>query len=166
MQNIDWPVPTPPGLGEAIEAAGIRRARIDGVMKVSDLAAAEAIIAGYDFVGATRSDIKAQVAALRYEHEIAGTTLAGMPVPTDRESQGLVTGAALAATLDANYAVNWKTTAGFVALSAAQVIGLATAMRSHVQACFDREAALVGTLDALDTVADLQAVDITAGWPE
>lgn len=89
----------------------------------------------------------------------AGITVGGVSLATDDLSQQRITGAALAAMLDPDYAVQWKAGQGFVALTASQVIVLAQAMRAHVQACFDREAEL---LAALETGVPF---DIETGWP-
>lgn len=104
----------------------------------------------------------AQRAAIKARRDVAiasGITVGGVTVATDDQSQSRVMGAAVAAMLDPNYTVQWKTASGFVTLSAPQVIGLATAIRAHVQACFDREAVLLAALDAGE------AVDIETGWP-
>jgi len=45
------------------------------------------------------------------------------------------------------------------------VIGLATGVRQHVQACFDREAGLVAEVEAAATTASLAEIDINSGWP-
>ena len=86
------------------------------------------------------------VAARRWQAEVAGITVSGMQVDTGRDSQALITGAAVSAMLDPTYNVHWKTAAGFVVLNAEQIIGLASTVRAHVQACFDREAELLTAL--------------------
>lgn len=101
------------------------------------------------------------IAARRYQAETAGITVNGMHLPTDRDSQALVTGAALAAWMDQNYTCQWKTAEGFIDLGAQQIIGLASAMRAHVQACFDREAALLAAL----TAGTYTAEQLDQGWP-
>lgn len=106
-------------------------------------------------------DWPALIAARRYTAETAGTTVEGMPIDTGRDSQGLITGAALAAMLDPAYSVRWKTVAGFVDLTAQQIIGVASAVRAFVQASFDREAEL------LAAVADGSITEAMVGenWP-
>jgi hypothetical protein len=101
------------------------------------------------------------IAASRYTAEMAGTVVQGMAIATDDRSQGLITGAALAAMLDAGYTIKWKTAEGFVELTGAQIIGVASAVRAYVQACFDREA------DLLAAVADgsMTAAMLEEGWP-
>lgn len=112
----------------------------------------------------TDGELAAAIAARRYHAETSGTTVNGMPLDTGRDSQALVTGAALAAVLDPAYSCQWKTAsgAGFITLDAQQIIALAGAMRAHVQACFDREAALLAALEA-GTYTDEQ---LEQGWPE
>lgn len=106
-------------------------------------------------------DYPALIAGRRYQAETGGITVNGMPLDTGRDSQALVTGAALAAVIDPNYTCQWKTAGGFIDMSAQQIIALASAMRAHVQACFDREAALLDAL-AAGTYTDEQ---LDQGWP-
>lgn len=100
------------------------------------------------------------IANRRYQAETAGTVVNGMALPTDRDSQALVTAAALAAVIDPSYQCQWKTASGFVRLDAQQIIALACAMRAHVQACFDREAELLADLES-GTYSEEQLGD---GW--
>lgn len=101
------------------------------------------------------------IAARRYEAEAAGITINGMAVATDDRSQSLITGAALAASLDDTYTCNWKTGEGFVLLDAKTLLLIAKTVRAHVQACFDREAVL------LAAVKDGSYTDalLNQGWP-
>ena len=110
---------------------------------------------------AVAPDWPALIAARRYTAETAGTTVEGMPIDTGRDSQGLITGAALAAMLDPAYSVRWKTAAGFVDLTAQQIIGVASAVRAFVQASFDREAELLGAVADGSITAEM----LEEGWP-
>lgn len=105
--------------------------------------------------------IKQRIAASRFVAETAGITAGGRIVDTGRDSQGLITGAAFAATLDPAYVCRWKTPTGFVELDAPTLIATASAVRAHVQACFDREAELLAAL-ADGTFADSM---LKEGWP-
>ena len=102
------------------------------------------------------------VADRRYAVEVGGITLQGLPINTDDRSKLLINGAALEATLDPAYTMRWKTPAGFVDLTGAQVIGVARAVRAHVQACFDREAELLAALDN----GTLTEEALATFWPE
>lgn len=110
----------------------------------------------------TADDHRAAVAAERYKHETAGITLQGMQIDTGRDSQALITGATVQAMLDPAYSLRWKTPAGFVDMTAEQIIAVASAARAHVQACFDREADL---LDAIEDGTYTEAM-LTEGWPD
>ena len=90
----------------------------------------------------------------------AGTTVNGITISTDDLSQQRITGAALAATVDPSTTVRWKLSDdNFVTLDSTQIIAIAQAVRTHIQACFDREAEL---LEALNSG---QSYDLNAGWP-
>lgn len=103
---------------------------------------------------------KQDIAAARYAAETAGTTVNGVTIDSGRDSQALITGAALAAVIDGEYSLNWKTTSGFIHLTAPEIIAVAQAVRAHVQSCFDREGELVALVDAAQTAEDLDAIEI------
>lgn len=104
-----------------------------------------------------------ELAAARYASEVAGVTVNGATVRTDRESQAMITGAALQATQDAAYTCRWKTEKGFVELTAAQIVAVATAVRAHVQAQFDREAELIVQVNVAATVEAVEAITWQGG---
>ena len=106
-------------------------------------------------------DYAHRIAERRWQAEVAGITVNGMQVDTGRDSQALITGAGVSAMRDPDYSVRWKTAAGFVDLDAEQIIGLASTVRAHVQACFDREAELLEAV-ANGTFDDAMLED---GWP-
>lgn len=110
---------------------------------------------------AVAADWKQRIADRRYQAETSGTTIEGMPIDTGRDSQGLITGAALAAVLDADYVLRWKTLSGFVELTGAQIIAVASAIRAFVQACFDRESALLDAVVGGTITAEM----LEEGWP-
>lgn len=101
------------------------------------------------------------IAARRYQAEAAGISVGGMPVATDRDSQGLINGAALSAFMDDTYTCNWKTADGFVKLDAKTILAVARAVRNHVQACFDREGELVSAVQAGTYKPEM----LDQGWP-
>ena len=102
-----------------------------------------------------------RIAARRFQAETGGVTVEGIPVNTERDSQALLTGAAFAASLDPNYQIKWKAATGFVELNRDQVIGLASEVRAFVQACFNREAELLGFVADGSITAEM----IEEGWP-
>ncbi len=101
---------------------------------------------------------RSEIAAARYEAETAGIDVNGFTVRTDRESQALITGAALQAIVDYDYECRWKTSEGFVHLSAEQIKYIAQLVRSHVQSCFDREAELLPLIDAAESPDGLNEI--------
>ena len=109
-------------------------------------------------LAAAKSAKNSEIAAARYAAEIAGVAVGGVTIRTDRESQALITGAALKATQDGTYSCTWKTESGFVTLDSATIIAVADAVRTHVQTCFDAEAAKCMLIDAAQTVEDVEAV--------
>jgi len=128
---------------------------VDATWEIESLSAEEIA----EILAATKSAKKAEIAAARYAAEIAGVAVGGVAVRTDRESQALITGAALKAMQDATYTCRWKTEIGFVTLDSATIIAVADAVRSHVQGCFDAEYAKCVLIDAAQTVEDVEAVE-------
>jgi len=109
----------------------------------------------------TLDDIKAAIAARRYDAEVSGIAVNGVFVDTGRESQTLTTSAALSAMIESTYVCNWKTSKGFVQFDAATLIALAQQIRAHVQACFDRESALLDLLEK----GNYKDYLLDEGWP-
>lgn len=102
-----------------------------------------------------------QIAARRWQVETGGTTVEGVQVNTERDSQALLTGAAFAASIDPDYRIKWKAETGFVDLSAQQIIGVASAVRAFVQSCFDRESELLN--EVKNGTIELSMLE--TGWP-
>ena len=117
---------------------------------------------GEDFIAPTFEDLRnrkyREIAQARYNAEIAGITINGVSIKTDRESQGLITGAALKAMQDNTYTCKWKGIDGFIELTAPQIIAIADAVRQHVQSCFDHEAELLPLIEAATTEAELNLI--------
>lgn len=107
---------------------------------------------------AAKSAKRAEIAAARWAAETAGIDVNGFTVRTDRESQALITGAALQAIVDYDYECRWKTSDGFVHLSAEQIKYIAQLVRLHVQSCFDREAELLPLIDAAESPGNLEVI--------
>jgi len=101
---------------------------------------------------------RSEIAAARWEAETAGIDVNGFTVRTDRESQALITGAALKAMQDSTYSCRWKTESGFVELTAPQILAIADAVRAHVQSCFDREAELVALIEAAESPGEVEEI--------
>lgn len=113
----------------------------------------------------TLAEKKKRIKNRRDEAIYSGVTVEGLPIDTDEVTQGRLAGAALAAVIDDTYTANWKVAGKFVTLSAQQIISIAQAVRSHVQACFDREAALLSLTDQNGDPREPVLDEIDAGWP-
>jgi hypothetical protein len=89
-----------------------------------------------------------------------------MSFSTDETAQAKLTAAVVASVLDNAYQLQWKLADGsFALLDHAALIAAAQGVRTHVQACFDSEAALVQQIVAAADRDALAAVDIESGWP-
>ena len=103
---------------------------------------------------------KAEIATARYNAEIAGVTINRVLIKTDRETQAVLTAACLQAYIDSGYSLNWKTGDGtFVSLPAEKIMAFGTAVRAHVQSCFDHEAELLPLIASAETEAELEAIN-------
>ena len=107
-------------------------------------------------------DYPALIAAERFLREASGVSVEGLNIETTRDSQALIASTGLSAVLDSEYSCNFKTATGFVEIGAAQIIVIAKAVRAHVQACFDRELALLRAIEAGTFHHEMLA----EGWPD
>jgi Domain of unknown function (DUF4376) len=115
---------------------------------------------------AAKTAKRAALADYRWQREVAGMSFMGVPLATDAISQTKYIGAVIAAQIDPQVTIRWKAASGaFLTLDAATIIGVAQAVRAHVQSCFNRESDLVDLINSQTTVPAIEAVDITQGWP-
>lgn len=110
---------------------------------------------------AVAADWMRKIEARRYQAEIGGIELQGLPIATDDRSKTLINGSALKALRNSAYTLRWKTEEGFIDLPAEQVLVMADAVADHVQACFDREA----QLQAAVADGSINAEMLEQGWP-
>ena len=112
-----------------------------------------------------KADKLARLATRRWEVETGGVMFEAKRFATDAVAQTKYVGALLAFQSDPAAAVQWKTADGsFVRLEQSQILALVTAVRQHVQRCFDLEATRA---EQIRTAADptfLDRVDIDNGW--
>lgn len=109
----------------------------------------------------TSETIAVAVAAERFVREASGVMVDGLTIETTRESQTLIAAMGLSAIVDPKYRCNFKSVNGFVEIDAPRILEIAMAVRSHVQACFDRERDLLGALEAGAYKDEMLSV----GWP-
>ena len=114
---------------------------------------------------ALQAQLKSQASALRWVHETGGITVGGVRVSTGIEDQNRIATVLAAAQVAELTSINFKAESGWVALSLAELQGIAAAITAHVQACFTAERAHHEAIDALESVAQALAYDLTAGWP-
>ncbi|TIW97782.1 DUF4376 domain-containing protein [Mesorhizobium sp.] len=135
--------------------------------ETSETTASVKYVVGERSLEDVRASTLAKLADRRWSAETGGIIFGGVPVKTDRESASKLTAAYIKADKDAGYSIpNWKVAEGvFVTLTAATIIATGDAVTAHVQACFDREAALTAEILAAETPADLAAIDLESGWP-
>jgi hypothetical protein len=129
------------------------------IVKRKQVAMTKAEIAERD--EAITVDWRRKIEARRYQAEIGGIELQGLPIATDDRSKTLINGSALKALRNSAYTLRWKTEEGFIDLPADQVLVMADAVADHVQACFDREAELQAAVAEGSITAEM----IEQGWP-
>ncbi|SCB51856.1 DUF4376 domain-containing protein [Rhizobium lusitanum] len=108
-------------------------------------------------------DLYAYAAIKRYAVETGGVVIDGMRVMTDRQSQSLITGAYNYVQANPEVTVKFKTAAGFVELTAAQMTAIANAVGAHVQASFAAEGEVDKQIIA-GTITTTTEIDAFA-WP-
>ena len=117
---------------------------------------------GFDANERERGRQAALIAAERFRREGVGVVVDGLLIDTTRDSQSLISNVAVSALIDAAYRCNFKTGAGFVEVNAVKILAISSAVRSHGQACFDREKDLLGLVQAGTYSADM----LLTGWPD
>ncbi len=115
-----------------------------------------------------KADKLDQLRNLRWQKSVGGMTFNGMAIRTDDASQAKIAGlvalfekAPGLATSDFEAQPNvWVT------FDQATANALGVAVGLHVQACFSNQRTLAALIDAAGSFADLEEIDIAAGWPE
>lgn len=113
-------------------------------------------------IQAAAPDLPLLIANERFRREASGITVDGLVIETTRDSQALIASTGLSAVLDPDYRCNFKTVTGFVEIGSAQIIDIAKSVRAHVQACFDRELALLRAVEAGEYRDEM----LNEGWPD
>lgn len=112
------------------------------------------------------ADKLAALAAYRYEKETAGITVGGAVIKTDEVSQSRITGAWATAQINPDVLIDWKGENGWAQINKTAIDAISMAVSAHVQACYSKEKFHAEAINALATAADIEAYDITTGWPE
>lgn len=109
-----------------------------------------------------KASAKATLAINRYTKECSGITFNGAEIQTDRESRANFT--AKYALANANALENgakWKAKNGFVVFTKQNFKDAMSAINTHVDSCFEAEAAKLILIDAATTLTELNAIDLT-----
>jgi hypothetical protein len=116
------------------------------------------VVMVYDYV-IDQAALKSYAAAVRYRKETSSTTIGGITLLTDRESQTMIIGAVVAAMRDPSFVVRWKAADGsFIVLDAPTIIMIGTAMSAFIEACFSAEAHVAEQIDA-GAITTIEQVD-------
>lgn len=111
-----------------------------------------------------KAELRRHLAARRYAAETGGISVGGIPVETDRGTQSMLTGAVLASQAPGGpQTFKWKGAGGFVELTAAEILSIATAVSLHVQACFSIEADISADIES-GVCTTTSAIDAYS-WP-
>lgn len=104
-------------------------------------------------------DLVAYAANRRWQKEVGGITVAGVPVQTDRSSQAMISGAVALCDKVPDTIIKFKASDGFVDLDAATMTAIAIAVGQHVQAVFAIEATVRAAIEAgtITTTAQIDA---------
>lgn len=155
---------------DALEAAGIAAYWLDGVFQVSDLPAAQALLASFDPLPLAKAAKREQVNAIKLEREIAGCVTPLGRVDTDQKSRDFVAGAVqmalLAKMANAPFLINWTMEDDTdVAHNADQMIALGQAVGAFHATVHGYARYLKGQIEAATSLAELDAINIQTGWP-
>lgn len=107
-----------------------------------------------------------EVAAVRYNKEVEGVNVGGVPVKTDRESQAQLNNAH--SSFDNNYIADtdWKSDGVWAELVAADVAAIGNAVANHVRLCFKAERRVTETRIPTLSDMELQSANIQALFDE
>jgi hypothetical protein len=106
----------------------------------------------------------AALASYRYAVETSGITVNGAKIMTDRGSQAMITGAYVACQINPARLIDFKGANGWQKIDSATVFQISSAVTDHVQAMFSTELNHAAKIEALTTIAKIDAYDVTTGW--
>ena len=170
-----------PGLLGALSAAGLSPRYIGTTLYVSDLAAAQSIVASYNPLAATQAEIITQIQTILSEKIAAGFTYNGVTVGINPSNGDIQNITAMAATAMANIQATalgitvepWPTNFAWLPqgsgaslpLTPAEMITFGDAASHYYSALILYADNLESQVMAATTAADVLAINITTGWP-
>lgn len=114
-----------------------------------------------------RPQLVDRVTEIRREKQLVAN-FGGMPLPADDTTVARITAAAYLMDADPNspQTRRWKVGPNaWIDVDRNTLVAMGTTIANHMQDCFNQEETLHSQLAAAATVAELQAIDIEAGWP-
>lgn len=136
-------------------------------------------------IHAIRENLKTELADIRYQHEVGGTTWTKngttYNLDTSREVQAKLSGASMFAQLylaqvqaaqaanqpaPAVFSMNWKFLDGtFLSIDVNDLISIFSTVVMYVEECYNNESLLCAQICAAATAPIAMAIDLTVGWP-
>lgn len=113
--------------------------------------------------GDLKTDLKAYAAQKRWQKEVGGITVGGIPIATDDRSKMLIGFARVKADKDPSFTTKFKNADGvFSPIDAATIIVISDAVVAHVDACFEIEEEVVAGIES-DAIAGAAQIDAAFG---
>ena len=112
-------------------------------------------------------ELKAHLAAIRFDAETGGITVGSMEIATDRESQAKLLAVRVKADVS-GFSTCWKALNGWYSLNAEAICAISDAVLYHVDRCFAAERAVseeidAGTVSALNEIPSAFEAALLAG---
>lgn len=113
-----------------------------------------------------QTELRTRVTQKRHQVETGGTTIGGVAIKTDIESQSKLSGALSFVTRNTTRNITWKNaTNQFTVLTKAQIEGLSDGVGEFITKCFEAEAAHYSAINNLLNLPAALTYDINTGWP-
>ncbi len=107
-----------------------------------------------------RDSLAALLAEVRYDHEVAGITVGGIPISTERGNERTTwQQLMLRSTADTGFSIRKKLSCGFVMLNASQCLSCGMHGANYIAACFAVEDVMLQQIAMAETAAELDAIE-------
>jgi hypothetical protein len=185
-RSNDWPGPLPSKLvmpdGEVV-FPGTNGYSVTEIQRAGYMIAPEPPVAGphqtlgwdYDLASwtlvdsrtfETAKDIRIEEVSKCRRDEEEDFVYGGTPIKLDSDTQARIDSAISGLERKpTGSTVWWQSGTTFIQFDLPGLEALGIAAFDHVEACFNNAKVLIETLQACTTIAELDAVDITVGWP-
>ena len=165
--NLDYPE-TQPTYTKFEKIVDAEPTIIDGkwvrTLVVESIVPADAIEL-VEFITKEKLTLKAEVTNIKWDREKLGLGYNGMIISTSRESQAMISGVYSALKNGLLTSVDWKIDDDtWVVLTLVEMEPIAQAVATYVQHLFTTEKNHHQAIEALATVADIEAYDVYLNW--